>query len=78
MEGTDRAAGPGRACPARRRPDGQNAGPSAVLRPKALREMQVWVISEVMPYQKRFLDVSGHAMAYVDAGQGKTRWVRLF
>jgi len=28
------------------------------------------VIGEVMPYQKRFLEVSGHAMAYVDAGQG--------
>ncbi len=28
------------------------------------------MISEVMPYQKRFLEVSGHAMAYVDAGQG--------
>ncbi len=35
-----------------------------------LRERQVSVISEVMPYQKRFLEVSGHAMAYVDAGQG--------
>jgi len=35
-----------------------------------LRERQVLVISEVMPYQKRFLEVSGHAMAYVDAGHG--------
>src|SRR6266700_9943 len=35
-----------------------------------LRERQVSVISEVMPYQKRFLEVSGYAMAYVDAGQG--------
>jgi haloalkane dehalogenase len=28
------------------------------------------VISEVMPYQKRYLDVSGRAMAYVEAGRG--------
>ncbi len=28
------------------------------------------MISEVMPYEKRYLDVSGHAMAYVEAGQG--------
>ncbi len=28
------------------------------------------MISEVMTYQKRFLDVYGHVMAYVDAGQG--------
>ncbi len=41
-----------------------------MLRPKGLRERQVSVISEVMTYQKRFLDVYGHAMAYVDAGQG--------
>jgi haloalkane dehalogenase len=28
------------------------------------------MISEVMPYQKRYVDVSGYAMAYVEAGQG--------
>jgi haloalkane dehalogenase len=30
----------------------------------------VFVISEVMRYEKRFAGVSGHAMAYIDAGQG--------
>jgi haloalkane dehalogenase len=28
------------------------------------------MISEVMPHQKRYLDVSGHVMAYVEAGRG--------
>jgi haloalkane dehalogenase len=28
------------------------------------------MISEVMPHQKRYLDVSGYAMAYVETGQG--------
>jgi haloalkane dehalogenase len=71
MEGTGRDAVPGRAGPGcSSKPGGQNACPSAVLRPMGLRERQVSVISEVMPYQKRFLEVSGHAMAYVDAGQG--------
>ncbi len=76
MEGTDRVAVLAADSVAaedqktRRPEDGQNACPGAVLRPKGLRERQVSVISEVMPYQKRFLDVSGHAMAFVDAGQG--------
>jgi haloalkane dehalogenase len=28
------------------------------------------VISEIMPYRKQYLDVLGHAMAYVEAGRG--------
>src|SRR5262249_60078609 len=70
-EGTGRDAVPGRAGPGcSSRPGGQDACPGAVLRPMGLRERQVLVISEVMPYQKRFLEVSGHAMAYVGAGRG--------
>src|SRR5262249_62196603 len=72
MEGTGRDAVPGRAGPGcSSRPGGQDACPGAVLRPMGLRERQVLVISEVMPYQKRFLELAGPAIAYGVAERGK-------
>lgn len=71
MEGIDRDAVPGPRLPRWLRWT-RRAERLSRCRAEAmgLRERQVLVISEIMPHQKRFLEVSGHAMAYVDAGHG--------